>query len=133
MRSTEKKFLNFIGDLKASNIASNITSLMFYSDQIRLLLDQITVSNDNPVVENNLKESKDVINKTKDSISVGSTLTDNYIKFGDIFKSMLLDLKETNNLKYLQRIAIHYLDIAKLTKDERIKNLAFVISDELSE
>ena len=45
MESKDRKFSNFIGDLKASNIASNISSLDFYSQQICLLLEMIKTNN----------------------------------------------------------------------------------------
>ena len=128
MESKEKKYSKFIGDLKSSNIASNITSLNFYSEQIKLLLDQIQ-PNDDTIVKTNLLDVKKAIDNTKNK----DELIEYYIKFGDIYKSMLPDLKNEKNLKYLKKIAIHYLDVAKLTKDDRIKNLAFTIADELGE
>lgn len=129
MEQNDKKFSNFIGDLKSSNIASNITSLNFYSEQIGLLLNEINPV-DNTVVKKNIEDSKEIIKKTLNDNS--SELTEDYIKFGDTLKSMLFDLNTENNSKYLKKIAIHYLDIAKLIKDERVKNLSFAIADELS-
>ncbi|MBK9249119.1 MAG: hypothetical protein IPM69_13650 [Ignavibacteria bacterium] len=135
METNEKKYSNFIGDLKSSNIASNITSLIFYSEQIGLLLAQITLQSANPILKSNLESSNNVISKTKNENENRNTdvLINDYIKFGDIFKSMLFEIERDDaNLKILKKIAIHYIDIAKLTKDERIKILAFSIADELS-
>jgi CTP synthase (UTP-ammonia lyase) len=132
MATDEKKFPNFIGDLKSSNIASNITSLNFCSDQIGLLLEQLITPENNAIVATNLDNAKKTVAKTINSNSI--ELSDDYLKFGDVFKSILSDLKKSpDNLKHLKKIAIHYLDVAKLTKDDRIKNLAFKIADELSE
>lgn len=130
MESKEKKFSNFIGDLKSSNIASNITSLNFYSKQIGLLLNEIKPVENNAVVKKNIEDSKEIIKNTLSDNS--SKLTNDYIRFGDTLKSMLSDLNTEENSKYLKKIAVHYLDIAKLTKDERVKNLSFIIADELS-
>lgn len=132
MAADEKKFPNFIGDLKSSNIASNITSLNFCSEQIELLLGQIHLTVSNEIVTKNLDNAKKIVVKTKNTSTL--EITDDYLKLGDIFKSILSDIKkDSESLKYLKKIAIYYLDVAKLTKDERIKNLAFGIADELSE
>lgn len=132
MESNEKKYSNFIGDLKSSNIASNITSLNFCSEQIGLLLDQIKPKDNNLIINTNIEKSRSVIEKARNSNT--DDLSNEYVKFGDNFISILDDLKnDSDNLKYLKKIAIHYLDVAKLTKDERIKNLSFSIADELTE
>ena len=115
--------------LNASNIAVNLTSLIEYSKQIKLLLDQVTVEGDE-VAKNNLDICKQVVEKTQTTQSI--ELLNEYIELGNIFKFLIPNIKDGNNLKYGKRIAIHYLDIAKLTKDEKIKNLAFAIADELS-
>ena len=131
MTTNDKKFPNFIGDLKSSNIASNLSSLNFCSDQILLLLDQINLHQNNSFVENNLKNSKNTITKTKNTST--SELIENFFIFGEFLKTIIDDLKKNeDNIKFLKKIAIHYIDVAKLTKDERIKNLAFIITDEIS-
>jgi hypothetical protein len=132
MESKEQKMVNFIADLKASNIAVNITSLKDYSMQIELLLNQIKIGDNNEVARSNLKHCEEVVKTTQNTASI--ELLDEYIKLGNIFKFLIPDIKNNaTNLKYGKQIAIHYLDIAKLTKDERIKNLAFAIADELSQ
>ena len=134
MESKERKSVNFAAELnatlKASNIATNITSLQDYSTQIKLLLAQININN-NPIAENNLDSCKNVIENTLKVTSL--ELLNEYVKFGDFFKFLIPNIKDENNLKYGKQIAIHYLDIAKLTKDEKIKNLAFAIADELTQ
>jgi CTP synthase (UTP-ammonia lyase) len=123
--------VNFIADLKASNIAVNIIRLKDYSKQIELLLSQINIENNN-IAQSNLKHCEEAVKTAQNTTSI--ELLNEYIKLGDIFKFLIPDIKDnTNNLKYGKQIAIHYLDIAKLTKDERIKNLAFAIADELSQ
>jgi hypothetical protein len=129
MESKEKKSVNFIADLKASNIAINITSLKDYSKQIELLLGQIIIKN-SEIAKSNLELSKKVVEKSQNTTSVD--LLNEYIKLGDIFKFLMPEIKECeNNLKYFKQIVICYLDIAKLTRDERIKKLAFAMADEL--
>jgi len=129
MESKDRKFSNFIGDLKASNIASNISSLDFYSQQICLLLDMIKTNN-NSIAEKNIIISKKVFEQINEKDY--NEIINRYIRFGDSFQIILSELKKTENLKYLKKIAIHYLDIAKLTRDERVKKLAFEIADSLS-
>lgn len=129
MESKEKKSVNFIADLKASNIAINITSLKDYSKQIELLLGQIIIKN-SEIAKSNLELSKKVVEKSQNTTSVD--LLNEYIKLGDIFKFLMPEIKESeSNLKYFKQIVICYLDIAKLTRDERIKKLAFAMADEL--
>ena len=133
MESKERKSVNFAAELnatlKASNIATNITSLQDYSKQIELLLAQINIDN-NPVADSNLGSCKNAIENTLKVTSL--ELLNEYVKFGDFFNFLIPNVKDGNNLKYGKQIAIHYLDIAKLTKDEKIKTLAFAIADELS-
>jgi len=135
MESKGKKSINFIAKLNAklkeNNIATNITSLQDYSKQIELLLSQIKVDDNNQVAQSNLESCKNTVKATlkKETIE----LLNEYVKLGDFFKFLIPNIKDdVNNLKYGKQIAIHYLDIAKLTKDEKIKNLAFAIADELS-
>jgi len=134
MESKERKSVNFAAELnatlKASNIATNITSLQDYSKQIELLLNQIKIADSNPVADSNFKSCQNAIKNTLKENSL--ELLNEYVKFGDFFKFLIPNIKDENNLKYGKQIAIHYLDIAKLTKDEKIKNLAFAIADELS-
>ena len=133
MESKERKSVNFAADLnatlKASNIATNITSLQDYSKQIELLLAHINIDN-NPIAKSNLDSCK---NAVKSTLTLNSLdLLNEYVRFGDFFKFLIPNIKDGNDCKYGKQIAIHYLDIAKLTKDEKIKNLAFAIADELS-
>jgi hypothetical protein len=136
MESKERKSVNFIAELnanlKASNIATNITSLQDYSTQIELLLGQINIDDNNQVAQSNLKFCKDAVKATLTTETI--ELLNEYIKLGDFFKFLIPNIKDDSiNLKYGKQIAIHYLDIAKLTKDEKIKNIAFAIADELSQ
>lgn len=132
MATNEKKFPNFIGDLKSSNIASNITSLNFCSDQIELFLEQIKINVTDQIVIKNIENAKQTVIKTKNANAL--ELADDYNKFGEFFKAILSDIKKDDKtLKYLKKIAIYYLDVAKLTKDEKIKTLAFEIADDISD
>ena len=131
MEHANKKFPNFIADLKASNVAVNIPNLQSFSKQIELLLGEISIVNSNNIAKNNLELSKEVVQKSQYTTS--NDLLNEYIKLGNIFKFLIPEIKEDkNNLKYFKQIAICYLDIAKLTNDENIKKLSFAIADELT-
>ena len=134
MESKERKSVNFAAELnatlKASNIATNITSLQDYSKQIELLLSLIKIDDDNSVAKSNLESCQKAVKNTLKENSL--ELLNEYVRFGDFFKFLIPNIKDKDNLKHGKQIAIHYLDIAKLTKDEKIKNLAFAIADELS-
>jgi hypothetical protein len=120
---------NILEKLKASNVASNSTGLDFYSDQIEKKLDLINNSLENPNILDNCKK---IISETKGSKS--HERIDKYIEFGEIFKLILFDLLrvDESNIEHIKKIAVQYLDIARVTRDEKIKNIAFEIADELS-
>jgi len=42
-----------------------------------------------------------------------------------------MELNQTENKKYLKQMAVCYLDIAKLSNDDRVKNLSFAVADRL--
>lgn len=132
MESKNKILSSFIDGLKSSNIESNITSLNVYSEQIEMLLKQINDISHSQILKYNIKKCIEAITKTYDDNLDADNLINKYIKFGDIFKSSLTDLKKSVNIKILKDIAINYLSIAKYTKDTRIKNIAVAIAEELS-
>jgi aminopeptidase C len=126
---TNDKYLNFITGLKSSNITSNITSLRTSSELIISYLEQIKKHLDIDL----LNRSINVIKKIPEEQIDTDELVNLYIKFGDIFKSILPELKSKNeNIEHLNKIAIQYLNVAKQTKDTRIKNIAIAIARELS-
>jgi hypothetical protein len=127
---TEKyKFPGFIDGLKASNITINKTSLMEYSEQILSVLNQRSIPTlDNPLLRENLQRAENAIKYSlKDDISTDD-LIQQYIKFGDIIKSYLPDLKSTFSKAHLKELTISYLKIAKYTKDSRITDLAISVA-----
>ena len=134
METKERKSFNFTSELntalRAINIATNIISLHDYSMQIELLLGQIKIEENNQVAKSNLDFCK---NTVKSMLTLTTLeLLNEYIKLGDFLKFLIPNIKDGDNFKYGKQIAIHYLDIAKLTKDEKIKNLAFTIADQLN-
>jgi hypothetical protein len=134
MTATEKP-VNFIMELtenlQANNIAKNITSLRNRSSHIELLLEEINVDDDNRVAGSNLKSCKDAVKATLTAETV--ELLNEYVKLGDFLEFLILEIKDDElNLKHVRKIAIHYLEIARLARDERIKRIAFSIADKLS-
>lgn len=123
------KELNFAANLKASNIAASSASLEVYSEQIQLLLNKIDVDEDE-VAQNTLKSCLEAI---KNAQSPSSTnVLNEYIRFGDRIPFLLNSVKKSSvNIKLFKQIAICYLDIAKILKDERVNELSFAFADEL--
>lgn len=132
MESKDKKYLKLVEGLKSSNISSNIVSLHVSSEQIELLLNQIDKSGISVRLSENLKNSIDVIKKTTEDGLDTNTLINMYIKFGDIYRSMLCELLEKKYINEVSNIGVQYLNIAKQTKDTRIKNIALSIAKEIS-
>ena len=128
MESNETK-LNFAASLKANNIAVSMVSLNEYSKQIQLFLNQINIEGDNEIEKTNKDLCLDTINKSLDSTS---NVLDEYIRFGERIPFLLHGVNKNNdNIKLFKQIAICYLDIAKILKDERVNRLSFAFADEL--
>jgi hypothetical protein len=136
MESNDKylKFLEqfnssgIVDRLKAHNVASNVVGLNSYSEQIGKMLEKIKSTDDTDAT---LQQCKDIIKATLNNDS-GNRI-DKYIEFGNLLRTVLSDYeKEEANIQHLRKIANRYLDIAQLTKDEKVKNLAFAIADELT-
>jgi hypothetical protein len=68
------------------------------------------------------------IKSTVDQERTATELLQDYIKFGDLYKSISTDLYGKFDFAILKNIAINYLNIAKFTKDTRVKNLAIEIA-----
>lgn len=128
MESKDKKYLKLVEGLKSSNIASNMTSLNVSSEQIELSISHLGDDSDSAVLKENFKNSIEVIRKTKENDIDANTLINLYIKFGDIFQSMLSELLKKKDIECINTIGIQYLNIAKQTKDARIKNIALSIA-----
>ncbi|MCX8525892.1 hypothetical protein OF897_18415 [Chryseobacterium formosus] len=119
---TNIKYNNFIEDIKANNISSNIS---FLKTITQLIKDDLSkMQNDNVI---KLREIIDMINKLDDK-----QIIDEYISFGYYLKSILTKSFISENKEILKKITIQYLEIAKWTKDTRIKNLGFDIAKELT-
>lgn len=127
------KFPGFIEGLKSGNINTNIISLISYSERINKILIEIIdtakgLSNTEIMA---LKDSSSVISETINEDYTPDELLRSYIKFGNIFKSISLSIKDKCNMDDLKIIAKNYLFIAKYTKDSRIKNLAISIAKDI--
>ena len=125
------KELNFAANLKASNIAASSASLEVYSEQIQLLLNQIDVGENN-VAKSTLDSCLEAMKNAQSPTS--TNVLDEYIKCGERMPFLLNEVKKSSgNIKLFKQIAICYLDIAKILKDERVNELSFAFADELIE
>jgi hypothetical protein len=125
------KYVNLITGLKSSNITSNIASLNTSSELIETYLNQTQENADvSDVLKKNVDRCVEIIRQAKDEQISPDNLINLYIKFGYIFRSILPELKK-KNMGYLNQIAVQYLNVAKQTKDTRIKNIAVAIAKEL--
>jgi len=129
MNSPKNKYPGFIDGLKASNINSYKISLNVYSEQIESNISNIINSeNISLSVQDNLHKALMTIKSTVDQERTATELLQDYIKFGDLYKSISTDLYGKFDFAILKNIAINYLNIAKFTKDTRVKNLAIEIA-----
>jgi hypothetical protein len=125
---SKQNYPGFIDGLKASNISINKASLSEYSEQILNILKSIrSTENLSVFLDESLKRAEHLIKNTLKEIIIPDELIVSYIKFGDIFKSISFELKKVCKLNDLRIVATNYLNIAKYTKDSRIKNLAIEI------
>lgn len=120
--NTNVKYNNFIEDIKANNISSNIAFLKTSTDLIKKDLSKIN--------ENSFEQLVELIN-TINTLN-DKKIVDEYISFGHYLKSILNDEIIEKHKETLKNITIQYLEIAKWTKDTRIKNLGFDIAKELT-
>jgi 23S rRNA maturation-related 3'-5' exoribonuclease YhaM len=127
----QDKYLNLITGLKSSNITSNIASLNTSSELIETFLSQSVEKINSDISKKNLNRSIEIIRQANNVQIDPNELINLYIKFGDIFKSVLSDLKR-EKIEYLNNVAVQYLNIAKQTKDTRIKNIAIAIAKSLN-
>lgn len=125
---TEKRQFSFAADLKAYNISENAVSLDENAKQIGLLLDQIEIE-DSKIAGDNLASIKDAIAESQ--IATPMNRVSEYVKLGEHMQFLVMELNHTENTKYLKQMAVCYLDIAKLSNDERVKNLSFAVADRL--
>jgi hypothetical protein len=131
MEPNKNKYPGFIDGLKASNIALNRTSLDEYSEQILLRIAKLL---ENKKTTDNLKEQlirgEQTLHSTLKNSSTDEVIN-SYIKFGDIFKSIIPELKQLLLVVDFQDIVINYLQIAKYSTDGRIKDLSISIAKDL--
>jgi len=125
---TEKRQFSFAADLKAYQISENAVSLDENAKQIGLLLDQIEIGN-SKVAMDNLASIKDAVAESQ--IASPMNRVNEYVKLGEHMQFLVMELNHTENKKYLKQMAVCYLDIAKLSNDDRVKNLSFAVADQL--
>lgn len=130
MDDNKKKYPGFIDGLKASNISLNRTSLNEYSEQILSKILFLSKKDDlSLILKDHLKRSEQTIKDTLHN-EPPNEIINLYIKFGDIFYSILPQLKLKVDKKEFKDIAINYLQIAKFSSDSRIKDLSISIAKE---
>lgn len=128
MMESDNKQFSFAADLKAYNISENAVSLDENAKQIGLLLDQIEIG-DSKVAVDNLESMKDAVAESQNASPMNRV--NEYVKLGEHMQFLVMELNQTENKKYLKQMAVCYLDIAKLSNDDRVKNLSFAVADRL--
>ena len=125
---TDNRQFSFAADLKAYHISENAVSLDENAKQIGLLLDQIEIG-DSKVAGDNLASIKDAVAESQNASPMNRV--NEYVKLGEHMQFLVMELGNSENKKYLKQMAVCYLDIAKLTNDDRVKNLSFALADRL--
>ena len=128
MMESDKRQFSFAADLKAYNISENAVSLDENAKQIGLLLNQIKTG-DSKLAMDNLASIKDAVAESQNATPLNKV--NEYVKLGEHMQFLVMELSQTENLKYLKQMAVCYLDIAKLSEDDRVKNLSFAVADRL--
>ena len=125
---TDNRQFSFAADLKAYHISENAVSMDENAKQIGLLLDQIEIG-DSKVAGDNLASIKDAVAESQNATPLNRV--NEYVKLGEHMRFLAMELSNSENKKYLKQMAVCYLDIAKLTNDDRVKNLSFALADRL--
>ena len=125
---TDSRQFSFAADLKAYHISENAVSMDENAKQIGLLLDQIEIG-DSKVAGDNLASIKDAVAESQNASPMNRV--NEYVKLGEHMQFLAMELSNSENKKYLKQMAVCYLDIAKLTNDDRVKNLSFALADRL--
>ena len=125
---TDSRQFSFAADLKAYHISENAVSMDENAKQIGLLLDQIEIG-DSKVAGDNLASIKDAVAESQNASPMNRV--NEYVKLGEHMQFLAMELNNSENKKYLKQMAVCYLDIAKLTNDDRVKNLSFALADRL--
>ena len=128
MMETDTRQFSFAADLKAYHISENAVSMDENAKQIGLLLDQIEIG-DSKVAGDNLASIKDAVAESQNATPLNRV--NEYVKLGEHMQFLAMELNNSENKKYLKQMAVCYLDIAKLTNDDRVKNLSFALADRL--
>ena len=128
MMETDTRQFSFAADLKAYHISENAVSMDENAKQIGLLLDQIEIG-DSKVAGDNLASIKDAVAESQNATPLNRV--NEYVKLGEHMQFLAMELRNSENKKYLKQMAVCYLDIAKLTNDDRVKNLSFALADRL--
>ena len=125
---TDNRQFSFAADLKAYHISENAVSMDENAKQIGLLLDQIEIG-DSKMAGDNLASIKDAVAESQNATPLNRV--NEYVKLGEHMQFLVMELGNSENKKYLKQMAVCYLDIAKLTNDDRVKNLSFALADRL--
>ncbi len=128
-----KENSGFLGKFKASNISSNRSSLETLSS---LIIDQIDESiklTQDFLLIQKLKDCKKIIKRSEDSDLNTEDLIEEYIKFGEVFKSLLIS--HINEFKHsnIEKIVLNYLSIARYLNDNRVNDLAVFMAKQVED
>lgn len=123
----KSEYPGFIGGFKASNISTNKSSLVVLSEQISkqlTLIDNDIKENNDNVLKENIKQGISVMKSILDENISPTSLIELYIKFGNLFKSIISSSISNIPSPSKKEIIINYLNIAKYSKDTRIDHIA---------
>ena len=126
----------FISGYKASNIASEESSIKYHIEEIKGLLKPLLDSIDSiDSIDTGKTDLNRSLNKANNIlVNADSDYLDKLIKFGEALKTTVLISKSRNDNVILddpkiKRIVYHYLELAEKMEDSRINTLALTIGD----
>lgn len=126
-----KNKTGFLGKFKASNISSNRTSIEALSKLISNLLNEGL----NDINEESLRlkadECKRIIDNILSENFETSELIEEFLRFGEVFKSILLSHLNSFNTALAEKIVMNYLSIARYLNDTRVNELAVFLAKQI--
>ncbi|MFW9876303.1 MAG: hypothetical protein ACFFG0_24670 [Candidatus Thorarchaeota archaeon] len=132
----KNEYPGFIGGFKAGNISTNKSSLLTLTEQILKHLSKLkndSISFTNSLLIENLEQAMTLLNNTLDINQTPNVLIDHYIKFGNLFKSIIHSGEKNIDKSSIKEITLKYLNIAKYTKDSRIDDIAIDIAKSIED
>jgi hypothetical protein len=121
MSKQNKEKLGFIGGYHAKNLASAQDTIKYKLEEFQDLLEDIELKSGNNVdLLRSIKRLKKLLNETSPD---DSDLISKFIALGELMKTSLSNLKETDSEK-TRLIVLNFGQIAKLANDKNLKELA---------